>query len=136
MRSTSTLISQHAAPEQIAGLRHVYRLMDALCREHGVKLFIVNDGPPVVPAVCEELGITWFDLTERWSAYYASDEASQRWCFPTDPHFNELGHRLIAEGIHGELARWRRQAPAGAGAGTAHGTPVAGRPHGPVEEAR
>lgn len=108
MKSTSSQLSEHASPEQLTALRHVYRSMNELCRARGVKLYLVNDGPPVVPAVCEELGIAWFDLSRRWSEYYASPEGSQPWCFPTDPHFNELGHRLIAEGIHGELLRMRR----------------------------
>ena len=110
MKSTSSQLSEHATAEQLTALRYVYRQMNELCRAHGVKLYVVNDGPPVVPAVCDEAGIAWFDLSRRWSEYYASPQATEAWCFPTDPHFNELGHRLIAEGMHGELARLRSAA--------------------------
>jgi len=111
-RSTEAKPVVNTPPEQVAGLKHAYRLMRDLCREHGVQLYIVNDGPAVVPTVCDEMGITWFDLSKRWREYQNSPEKDQSPYFATDPHFNELGHRLIAEGMHGELTRLRGDAGA------------------------
>jgi lysophospholipase L1-like esterase len=101
-----------APADQVVGLKHAYRLMRDICREHGVALYVVNDGPAVVPTVCDELGVTWFDLSKRWREYQNSPEKDQSPYFPTDPHFNELGHRLIAEGMHAELLRLRGDAGA------------------------
>jgi lysophospholipase L1-like esterase len=110
--STEAKPALNCPPEQVVGLRHAYRLMRDLCREHGVTLYIVNDGPAVVPTVCDELGVTWFDLSKRWREYQNSAEKDQSPYFPTDPHFNEIGHRLIAEAVHAELQRLRGDAGA------------------------
>jgi lysophospholipase L1-like esterase len=110
--STEAKPALNAPAEQVIGLKHAYRLMRDLCLEHGVKLYIVNDGPAVVPTVCDELGVTWFDLSKRWREYQNSPEKDQSPYFATDPHFNEFGHRLIAEGMHGELTRLRGDAGA------------------------
>jgi len=95
------------SPEQMVGLRHSYRMMRDLCAKHDVKLRIVNEGGPYVPAVCDDLGITWLSLADRWHRHAASPQAAEPTAFKTDPHFNELGHRMIAEAIYSELQRVR-----------------------------
>jgi len=100
--------------EEMVGLRYCYRMMRDLCAKHDVKLRIVNEGGPHVPSVCDELGITWLNPAEWWNRH-AALQGSEPTAFKTDPHFNELGHRMIAEAIYSELQRVRgTEATAGA----------------------
>lgn len=44
---------------------------------------------------CDENGIEWVDLLAK----FAGKEETELWVHPTDQHPNDVGHRLIAEGI-------------------------------------
>lgn len=93
--------------EQIVGLRFIYREMRDLCSKHDVKLRIVNEGMPVVPVICGELGIDCLSLAARLKQHAESPQAAEPIAFNNDPHFNELGHQLLGEAIHSELKRVR-----------------------------
>jgi len=95
--------------EQIVGLRFIYREMRDLCAKHDVKLRIVNEGMPIVPVVCNELGIDCLSLAARLKQHAESPQAAEPIAFNNDPHFNEFGHQLLGEAIHSELKRVRRK---------------------------
>jgi hypothetical protein len=104
--------------EQMVGLRYIYRLTRDLCAKHDVKLRVVNEGGHYVPSVCKELGMTCLSREERWHQHATSPQAAEPTAFKSDPHFNELGHRLLAEAIDSELRRVRNtEAMAAAPAG-------------------
>lgn len=95
-------------PEYIV-LRDIYSRIKEICDEHGVRM-IVSTEPGVdekMTAICRDLGIGVIDLSRRWQQYQAESAEPARTSFKTDPHYNEVGHRLIAEGYHAELERIR-----------------------------
>ncbi|MBL9092373.1 MAG: SGNH/GDSL hydrolase family protein [Planctomycetaceae bacterium] len=101
-------------PELIA-LREAYRGMRDLCREHGVRLIVLGHGytQAELGRACEQLDITLIDGSRRWRRHWASAEAaSRRIDFPTDPHNNEYGHQLLAEGFREDLASLQARAGA------------------------
>jgi len=61
----------------------------------------------VVAPICDEIGVPILDASKLWRQHLASSEDPAPLGFATDPHFNELGHRLIAEAIDSELREMR-----------------------------
>jgi lysophospholipase L1-like esterase len=99
--------------DQYVALRFTYSLMRELCREHGVRLAIASEygderlwhrqSRHLAVRACQELSIPFFDLSERFSHHLASAEDGELVVFELDPHYNETGHRLLAEAIREEL---------------------------------
>ena len=96
---------------QWSTLREAYRMIDRLCREHGVALAVATelDGPVAesLSRICDELSVPMLDLSCRWQEHFAASEDARPLCFKTDPHYNELGHQLLAEAIRSELEQLR-----------------------------
>ena len=91
---------------QLRALGEAYRLTKALCDEYGVELAVATEShvqADWLRQVCTPIDVPVLDLWRHWHAYLAThDEPTS---FHTDPHFNRLGHRLLAESIRSELTR-------------------------------
>ena len=108
----ATLVFQAQNKDSIARSLNALTAIKEIADEHGVRLLVA-----VVPMVtqlrhypleglhrlitehCDRHGIEWVDLLAK----FAGQEASELWVHPTDQHPNDVGHRLIAEGIRDYL---------------------------------
>ncbi len=101
---SEVVASSEPTPTQQA-LREIYRRIKDLCARHEVRLAIVAEGGDEI-GICRDLGIPCANLSERWRRHFATPGAPSI-SFRSDPHFNELGHKLIAEVIQRELPALR-----------------------------
>jgi lysophospholipase L1-like esterase len=100
-------------PDRVRVLRHFYGLIRDLCHEHGIRFAVISPFrvDPALRRTCAELDVPLLDTSRHFAQFAASPEKDQPWHFPTDPHCNALGHRLLAEGIRQELNRIDSQPP-------------------------
>jgi hypothetical protein len=103
-----TLASGETGVAQVIALREACTRMKRLCDEHRVELLIASEktGPAIAPlrTICGELSIGLLDLSGHWRQHLAGPKPAPLQ-FRNDPHYNEAGHRLLAESIHAELER-------------------------------
>ena len=94
-------------PQQIA-LRAAYGKMKALCDEHQIEFAIASEVPRKnLARICASVGVPLLDISAPWREHFASSDEPEQTNFATDPHYNELGHQLIANGIHEQLEKLR-----------------------------
>jgi hypothetical protein len=97
-----------ATPEQVLAMRESLQRAKQLCTEHKVELLVASEktGPAIMrlQALCKELSIGYLDLTPRWKQHFDSPEPAPLQ-FRHDPHYNEVGHELLAAAIGAELDR-------------------------------
>lgn len=88
-------------------LEEVYAMTKALCDEHQVRFTVAVevDGAvgDCVRQVCRRQSIPVLDITKRLHAYQATGGDLANLHLQSDPHYNEAGHRLIAEAIQEEM---------------------------------
>lgn len=95
---------ESVSPDQLIAFREAYTSMAGLCKEHDVGFVMAGlEDSNVVAPICDEVGVPVLDASKLFRQHLASSETPAPLGFPTDPHFNELGHRLIAEAIDSEL---------------------------------
>ncbi len=87
--------------EQVA-LEFVYERLRDLCGEHSLPLWIAAPyGGQRAAQACETLGIPFIDLVPYFERpKLASSEPTQ---FDRDPHWNELGNRIVADALLSEI---------------------------------
>jgi lysophospholipase L1-like esterase len=94
--------------QQLIALRAAYRQMHQLCEQHGVALAIASESAGCIEnlrPICDAENLTLLDLSGYWQAHLGKTDEEAR--FPTDPHYNELGHRLLAEAMIEQLEQVR-----------------------------
>lgn len=108
----------------IAGIRtatdHIFGRLASVSREHGIRLLLAMDGhraaiydgspagqeaPLALNAIAAEFAarheIPFIDLHPYFEAHWRQHR--QRFEFPSDGHWNRLGHQIAAEAIHSHL---------------------------------
>ena len=92
-------------PQQIA-LRAAYGKMKMLCDEHEVEFVVASEVPRKnLARICASVGVPLLDISAPWHEHFASSDEPEQTNFATDPHYNELGHQLLATGIHEQLQK-------------------------------
>ncbi|MBI2826006.1 MAG: hypothetical protein HYX69_15080 [Planctomycetia bacterium] len=98
--------------QEWVALREGYRRIGALCDAHEVRFAVANEMEPAnlarqrLEKTCRELGIAYLDLSGPWQRNAAAEHPEPT-SFKYDPHYNALGHQLLAEGLFHELDAWR-----------------------------
>lgn len=82
-----------------------YRGMREACRAAGVDFWVALETRPEgqVSAICRELEVPVLDIGPGWQASLLAVGVEQPTSFPHDPHYNELGHKLLAHTLWDEL---------------------------------
>jgi hypothetical protein len=103
--------------EQCLGLKAAYGRIKQLCDANQVRLAVATEygaaeygrlgkfHKDLVDQVCGELSIPLLDLSAPWNQHFASAQQPAPLHFKTDPHYSVTGHRLLAQGISGDLPR-------------------------------
>ena len=117
-RKRSRLGGPPPTEEQRVALLEGYRMIQQLCRDHGVRFAVfveTRKGSRDLALVCPELSVPVLDLSDAWTRRIDDEQApSPR--FRSDPHANAAGHRLIAESLYPKVrALLTEQARPGSG---------------------
>lgn len=94
-------------PLERAAIAECYRRMDAACRKAGIEFRVVLEAKPggQISELCSELGVGVIDIGPGWQAAHLAAGEDQATSFPHDPHYNRLGHELLARSLWGEMAQ-------------------------------
>lgn len=100
-----TDFSEPLPPLEREALAACYRGMRDACHAAGVDFWVALETRPQgqVSAICQELEVPVLDLGPGWQAALLAVGVEEPTSFPHDPHYNELGHKLLARTLWEEL---------------------------------
>ena len=106
MTETSIDTADESDPQQIA-IRAAYAKIKKLCDDNNVTFAAATEAHnDFLPRICAAISAPLLDLSEPWRKHFESGNPEPT-NFRTDPHYNDVGHRLLATALHDHFENQR-----------------------------